>query len=154
MVVRVSSVPTKARPAELRIGPDKVFRESVAPQYLAQDGAWNKRQTLIALESGVVVESVERVGQSHIVSVGEVVPQALLRGGAQVHCSRLKHSVESRPYWSKTSSADIDAVEHPIQQRRFPARSSSVECFLQTIRHEVRYIQVYRVVILPRQGAD
>src|SRR2546425_4871478 len=53
MVIRVSSVRSKARLVELRIGPDKVFRKSVAPQHLALDGTWNKRQTLIACECGV-----------------------------------------------------------------------------------------------------
>ena len=71
-----------------------------------------------------------------------------------MHCSGLEHSVESRPHWSKTSSSDVDAVEHPIQQRRFPAGPGRIERFLQTIGQEVRHIEVDRVVVLPRQRAD
>ena len=114
MVVRVSSVPPKARAAELRIGPDKVFRKAVAPEHLALNCTRNERQVLISCESSVVVENVQRTGQSLVVPIREVVPQVLLSGGAQVHCSGLEHSVERRAHWSETGSSDVDAVEHPV----------------------------------------
>src|SRR6266571_2692571 len=114
MVVRVGSVGSKTRSAELRIGSDKVFRKPVAPQHLALNSARNKGQVLVALERGVVIENVQRVGQSLVVPVGQIVPHALLSSSAQVHCASLQHSVERRPHWSKTSAGDIDAVEHSI----------------------------------------
>ena len=109
MIVRVSSVGPKVRLVELRIGPDKVLREPVPAEHFALDGAWNKRQALIARESRIVVENVQRVGQSLVVSVSEVIPHALLRGGTQMHRAGLAYSIHNCPYRSETGSGDVDA---------------------------------------------
>src|SRR6267142_4878824 len=142
MVVRMSRVRSKERLVELRIGPDKVLREPVATEHFALNGAWNKRQALIAGEGRIVVENVQRVGQSLVVSIREVIPHALLRCGAQMHCTGLAYSIHGCPHWSETRSGDVDAVEHPIQQRRIPACPSRVKRFLEAIGQEVRHIKV------------
>src|SRR5439155_27380242 len=84
----------------------------------------------------------------------EVLQQALLSRRGQMPCPGVATSVTRRTKWSKPSSSVVDPTEHPTQQCGLPAGSRSIECFLQTIRYEVRYIQVDRVVILPRQRAD
>src|SRR3989442_8679155 len=154
MVTRVSSVGPKVRLVELRIGPDKVLGEPVAAEHFALNGAWNKRQALIAWESRIVVENVQRVGQSLVVPVSEVIAQALLRGGTQMHRAGLAYSVHGCSHRSETGSRNVDAVEHLIQQRRTPACPGRVKRFLEAIGQEVRRIEVQGVEILARQRAD
>src|SRR5881296_2980440 len=129
MVIRVSSVGPKARLVELRIGPDEVLGKPVPAEHFALDGAWNKRQAFIAWESRIVVENVQRVGQSLVVSVSEVIPHALLRGGAQMHRAGLAYSIHGCSHRTEILSGDVDAVEYLIQQRRLRAGPRSVKRF-------------------------
>src|SRR5215510_15065595 len=134
MVVRVSAIGPKVRLVKLWIGLDEVLRESVVSKDRALNGTRDKRQTLVPRKCRVVVESVQRVGQSHIVPVGEVVPDALLSGGPQMHGSGLPHSAYDSSHWTGSgSSGDVDTVKHLIQQVRFSASSRSVEGFLQAV---------------------
>src|SRR5262249_30898386 len=140
MIIRVSPIRPKVRGVELRIRLDKVFSESIIAEHSALNCARNKGQTLITGEGGVVVENVQTVGQGRVVSVSEIVPEVLLSSGTEMHCTGLGHRVHSCSYRSKTSSGDVDAVEHLIQQRRFSAAARRVECFLQAVGEEARCI--------------
>src|SRR5437588_4164531 len=114
----MSSIGSQVCLVELWIGLDEVLGESVVSKDRALNRARNKRQALISRECRVVVESVQRVGQGHVVPIGKVVPDALLSGGTQVHGPGLAHSVHGCSHWTRSgSSGDVDAVEHLVQQR-------------------------------------
>src|SRR5262249_61862657 len=103
MVIRVSAIGSEIRLVELWIGLDEVLRKSVESKNRTLNGARNKRQALIPRKCRVVVESVHRVGQSHIVPVGEIFPDTLLSGGPHTQDSGLPHSAHARSPCTQSS---------------------------------------------------